>query len=110
MDLVVKTRMGKKNMLYIPKAVAEAVGLKEDSTVVMQSRGSVKNPFPFTSPQNCFGITVLFPHESCKAPLSSALLFCRTRSLSAGKSVSRSVVVMSAPLPLLASSLKSDTT
>jgi len=40
MGLVVKTRIGKKNTLYIPKAVAEAVGLKEDSTVVMHVRGN----------------------------------------------------------------------
>jgi len=38
--LVVKARVGKKNMLYIPKAIAEAVGLKEGSVVKLRVEGN----------------------------------------------------------------------
>jgi len=38
--LVIKTRVSKKNMLYIPKAIAEAVGLKEGSVVKLRVKGS----------------------------------------------------------------------
>jgi len=29
MSLTIKTRVGRKNTIYIPKAIAEAVGLRE---------------------------------------------------------------------------------
>jgi len=37
--LTIKTRVGKKNTIYIPKAIAEAVGLRKGSIVVMTVRG-----------------------------------------------------------------------
>ena len=40
MGLVVKTRVGKKNVLYIPKGIAEAVGLKEGTVVRLMVRGN----------------------------------------------------------------------
>jgi len=40
MGLTVKTRVSKKNLLYIPKSIAEAVGLKEGATVKLTVRGS----------------------------------------------------------------------
>jgi len=39
MGLTIKTRVGKKNTIYIPKAIAEAVGLREGSIVVMTVKG-----------------------------------------------------------------------
>ena len=36
MGLAVKTRVGKKNMLYIPKGVAEAAGIREGSIVKLR--------------------------------------------------------------------------
>jgi len=39
MGLTIKTRVGKKNTIYIPKAIAEAVGLREGSVVVMTVKG-----------------------------------------------------------------------
>ncbi len=36
MRLVARTRVGRKNMLYIPKAIAEAVGLSEGSIVELR--------------------------------------------------------------------------
>jgi len=35
MGLTIKTRVGRKNVIYIPKAIAEAVGLKEGSVVTI---------------------------------------------------------------------------
>jgi len=40
MGLTIKTRVGKKNTIYIPKAIAEAVGLREGSIVVMTVKDS----------------------------------------------------------------------
>ena len=40
MGLVVKVRVGKKNVLYIPKNIAEAVGLKEGIVVRLMVRGN----------------------------------------------------------------------
>jgi len=40
LGLVVKTRVGKKNVLYIPKGIAEAVGLKEGTVVRLMVRGN----------------------------------------------------------------------
>lgn len=39
MGLIVKTRVGKKNVLYIPKSIAEAVGLREGSVVKLRVKG-----------------------------------------------------------------------
>ncbi len=40
MGLVAKTRVGKKNMLYIPKGIAEAVGMREGSVVKLRVEGN----------------------------------------------------------------------
>ncbi len=40
MGLVVRTRIGKKNVLYIPKAIAEAVGIREGSVVELKVKGN----------------------------------------------------------------------
>ncbi len=40
MGLTVKTRVGKKNILYIPKSIAEAVGIKEGTTVRLRVVGN----------------------------------------------------------------------
>ncbi len=40
MGLVARTRVGKKNMLYIPKGIAEAVGIKEGTTVKLRVKGN----------------------------------------------------------------------
>ncbi len=39
MGLIVKTRVGKKNVLYIPKSIAEAVGLRKGSVVKLRVKG-----------------------------------------------------------------------
>ncbi len=39
MSLTAKTRIGRKNTLYIPKSVAEAVGLRESTLVRLVVRG-----------------------------------------------------------------------
>ncbi|BES82413.1 AbrB/MazE/SpoVT family DNA-binding domain-containing protein [Pyrodictium abyssi] len=36
MGLVARTRVGRKNMLYIPKSIAEAVGIKEGTVVKLR--------------------------------------------------------------------------
>ena len=36
MGLVARTRVGRKNMVYIPKSIAEAVGIKEGVVLVMR--------------------------------------------------------------------------
>jgi len=38
--LKIKTRVGRKNTIYIPKAVAEAVGLREGSVVELSVKGN----------------------------------------------------------------------
>ncbi len=40
MGLTAKTRVGRKNMLYIPKGIAEAVGLREGTLVRLTVRGN----------------------------------------------------------------------
>lgn len=40
MGLTIKTRVGKKNTIHIPKAIAEAVGLREGSVVVITVKDS----------------------------------------------------------------------
>jgi len=35
MSLTIKTRVGRKNTIYIPKAIAEAVGLREGDIVTI---------------------------------------------------------------------------
>ncbi|ABM81173.1 AbrB/MazE/SpoVT family DNA-binding domain-containing protein [Hyperthermus butylicus] len=39
MGLVAKARVGRKNMLYIPKSIAEAVGIREGVVVRLRVRG-----------------------------------------------------------------------
>ena len=38
MSLVARTRIGRKNMLYIPKRIAEAVGIREGTIVRLRVR------------------------------------------------------------------------
>ncbi len=40
MGLVVRTRVGRKNMLYIPKSIAEAVGIREGTVVKLRVKGN----------------------------------------------------------------------
>jgi len=40
MSLTVETRVGKKNTIYLPKAVVEATGLKEGERVLLRVAGN----------------------------------------------------------------------
>ena len=58
MGLVYKTRIGKKNTLYIPKGIAEAVGIKEGTSIRLMVKNNkiIIEPLP-----NPFDLALNYP-------------------------------------------------
>jgi len=79
MGLTIKTRVGKKNTIYIPKAIAEAVGLREGSIVVMKVKGGkivievVPDPFDLALRGQKFAETTFDEFEKESEEMQSEL-------------------------------------
>jgi len=79
MGLTIKTRVGKKNTIYIPKAIAEAVGFREGSIVVMTVKGGkivievVPDPFDLALRRPKFAETTFEEFEKESEEMQSDL-------------------------------------
>jgi len=79
MGLKIKTRVGRKNTLYIPKAVAEAVGLKEGSMVLLSVKDNkiivevVPDPFDLALRGSKFAKTTFEEFERESEEMQSEL-------------------------------------
>ncbi|ADM27528.1 transcriptional regulator/antitoxin, MazE [Ignisphaera aggregans DSM 17230] len=79
MSLTIKTRVGRKNTIYIPKAIAEAVGLREGDIVTISVKNGkivievIPNPFDLALRGSKFAETTFEEFERESEEMQSEL-------------------------------------
>jgi len=80
MSLTIKTRVGRKNTIYIPKAIAEAVGLREGDIVTISVKDDkivievIPDPFDLALRGSKFAETTFEEFERESEEMQSELL------------------------------------
>jgi len=79
MSLTIKTRVGRKNTIYIPKAIAEAVGLREGDIVMISVKDGkivievIQDPFDLALRGSKFAETTFEEFERESEEMQSGL-------------------------------------